>query len=273
MVLTEKLILIKVKMKLNTIIHADAAEYLNTMPKESIDLVITSPPYSDLRKYGGVGDTWNEDKFMYIANGLYNVLKDGGVIVWIVNDKTENGSKTLVSFKQALYFQKIGFNINDVMIWEKTNPMPVVKQPRYQDVFEYMFIITKGKPKTFNPITIPCKCAGNAYKSTVKNMGGENGRTYKQFNINKEKVSPNIWKCAISQNKTIHPAVFPEKLVIDHILSWTNENDIVLDPFIGSGTTALACIKTNRKFIGIDLNEDYVKLTNSRINELILTSD
>ena len=251
----------------NIIIHGDSAEVLRDVPSNSVDLVITSPPYSDLRKYGGVGDTWNENKFKDIALGLWNALKDGGVIVWIVNDKTEKGSKTLVSFKQALYFQEIGFNVNDVMIWQKDNPMPVVRQPRYQDVFEYMFIFSKGKPKTFNPIMIPCKCAGQAYNSTTKNMGGENGRTYKEFNINKEKIKPNVWNCAVAKNNTIHPAVYPEKLVIDHILSWSNENDVVLDPFIGSGTTAIACIKTNRKYIGIELNKDYVDLSRERIAE------
>ena len=252
-------------MEINKIYHADSSEFLYELPPKTIDLVVTSPPYSDLRKYGGVGDTWNEDKFKRIALGLFRILKDGGVVVWIVNDKTENGSKTLTSFSQALYFKEIGFHVNDVMIWCKTNPMPVVKQPRYQDVFEYMFIFSKGKPKTFNPIMIPCKCAGNDYKSTAKNIGGENGRTYKEFKINKEKVKENVWYCAIAPNKTIHPAVFPEKLIIDHILSWSNEGDIVLDPFIGSGTTALACIKTNRRYIGIEMNEEYVELTKERI--------
>lgn len=257
-------------MNTNAIIQGDSAEELFKLDRESVDLVITSPPYSDLRKYGGVGDTWNEDKFQQIAKGLIYVLKQGGVIVWVVNDKTENGSKSLVSFRQALFFQSLGLNVNDVMIWEKTNPMPVVRQPRYQDVFEYMFVFSKGKPKTFNPIMIPCKCAGQEYKSTAKNMGGENGRTYKEFNINKEKIKPNIWKIAIAQNKTKHPAVFPEQLVSDHILTWTNENDIVLDPFMGSGTTALSCIKNNRQFIGIELNQNYVNLINNRINDYLL---
>ena len=233
----------------------------------SIDLVITSPPYSNLRHYGNTlsNETWNEDKFEKIAEELYRVLKPGGVIVWIVNDKTENGSKSLVSFRQAIAFQEIGFNVNDVMIWEKENPMPVVKQPRYTDVFEYMFVFSKGKPKTFNPIMVPCKCAGQEYHSTTKNMGGENGRTYKEFNINKEKVKENIWKCAVAQNKTRHTAVYPQKLIEEHIKSWSNEGDLVLDPFMGSGTTALACMKTNRKYIGIEISEDYCNLINEQI--------
>jgi site-specific DNA-methyltransferase (adenine-specific) len=186
-----------------------------------------------------------------------------------VNDKTENGGKSLVSFRQALYFQEIGFVVNDVMIWRKTNPMPVVKQPRYTDVFEYMFVFSKGKPKTFNPIMVPCKCAGQEYHSTTKNMGGENGRTYKEFNINKEKIKENVWDFAIAQNKTGHPAVFPQNLIEEHIKSWSNEGDLVLDPFMGSGTTALAAKKLNRKYVGIEINEEYCNLINDRINNSI----
>ena len=254
----------------NKIFTGDAETILSTFPNNCIDLTVTSPPYSNLRHYGNTlnKDNWNYDKFQAITKQLFRITKDGGVVVWIVNDKTENGSKSLVSFRQALYFQEIGFNMNDVMIWEKENPMPTVKQPRYTDVFEYMFILSKGKPKTFNPIMIPCKCAGQEYHSTTKNMGGENGRTYKEFNINKEKIKGNIWECAVAQNKTGHPAVYPEKLIIDHIKSWSNECDIVLDPFIGSGTTAIAAKKLNRSYIGIDINEEYCNLTINRINNI-----
>ena len=135
----------------NKIFLGDSENVLKEyFPDECIDLIVTSPPYHDLRNYNGVlnKENWNHEKFKIIAKELYRVLKDGGVIVWIVNDKTEKGSKTLNSFRQALYFQELGLNANDTMIWEKTNPMPVVKQPRYQDVFEYMLVFSKGKPKT-----------------------------------------------------------------------------------------------------------------------------
>ena len=258
-------------MKIENNIYLGDAEtvLLENFPNECVDLTVTSPPYSDLRHYRNTinSKNWNHDKFKKIAEQLYRVTKNGGVIVWIVNDKTENGGKTLNSLRQALFFQEIGFNVNDVMIWEKTNPMPVVKQPRYQDVFEYMFILSKGKPKTFNPITEPCKCAGQEYHSTVKNIGGEDGRTYKEFNINKEKVKGNVWKIAVAQNKTIHPAVYPIQIAIDQILSWSNEGDLVLDPFMGSGTTAIACIKNNRKYVGIEINEDYYNLIKERIEK------
>ena len=148
----------------------------------------------------------------------------------------------------------------------KSNPLPQVKQPRYNQVFEYMFVFSKGAPKTFNPIMIPCKCAGQVYDSTCKNIGGENGRKHKKFNINKEKVKSNVWEIAIAQNHTSHPAVFPEKLAIDHIISWSNEGDLVLDPFMGSGTTGIACKKLNRKFIGIEKVEEYFNIAVERLN-------
>ena len=258
----------------NKIYLGDAEKVLQTeIPNNCIDLTITSPPYSDLRHYGNTlsNETWNDSKFRNIADELYRVTKDGGIVVWIVNDKTENGGKSLVSFRQALYFQEIGFLVNDVMVWRKTNPMPVVKQPRYADVFEYMFVFSKGKPKTFNPIMVPCKCAGQEYHSTTKNMGGENGRTYKEFNINKEKIKENVWDFAVAQNKNRgkHPAVFPQNLIEEHIKSWSNEGDLVLDPFMGSGTTALAAKKLNRKYIGIEISEKYCTLINNRINNSI----
>ena len=251
----------------NKIYFGDASKQLKNIENENIDLVVTSPPYDNLRKYNGVGDSWNHNKFQDIAKELVRVLKDGGVIVWVVNDKTEKGTKTGTSFRQVLYFMELGLNLNDTMIWQKSNPMPQVKQPRYNQVFEYMFVFSKGTPKTFNPLTEPCKCAGQKYDSTCKNMGGENGRTHKTFNINKEKVMSNIWNIAVAQNKTKHPAVYPIEIPLRHIKSWTNENDTVLDPFLGSGTTALAAIELKRKFIGIEMNEEYYNIAKERINE------
>lgn len=252
----------------NNIYLGDSEDILKTLPDESIDLVITSPPYDNLRKYNGVGNTWNHEKFKKIADELKRILKVGGVIVWVVNDKTENGSETGTSFKQALYFNEIGLNLNDTMIWLKTNSMPQVKQPRYSQDFEYMFVFSKGKPKTFNPIMVPCKCAGKDYNSTCKNMGGENGRTYKSFKINKEKVKSNVWEIGVAQNKTPHPAVFPLQIALEHIKSWSNENDVVLDPFLGSGTTAIAAKMLNRKYVGIEMNEDYYNLSKNRIENI-----
>ena len=172
------------------------------------------------------------------------------------------------------------------MIWKKKNPMPQVKQKRYSDCFEYMFVFSKGFPKTFNPITVPCKSSGKIYNSTGKNIGGENGRRELNYIVNSEKVKENIWEYGVASNKkTItvekindtsdieykevrHPAVFPINLVIDHINSWTNEGDVVLDPFMGSGTVALASILTNRQYIGIEMNDEYYQLCLKNIEDL-----
>ena len=241
--------------------QGDCLELMKDIPDKSIDLVITSPPYDDLRNYNSTID------FEKIIKELYRIIKIGGVVVWNVNDRIKNGSKSLTSFKQAILFNKIGFNVNDVMIWEKTNPMPQVKQPRYNQVFEYMFVFSKGKPKTFNPIMVNCKSANKEYKSTCKKITKGKDREYKEFKINKQKIDNNIWKFAVAQNKTSHSAVFPLELPLRHIRSWSNEGDIILDPFMGSGTTGVACKKLNRKFIGIELSEEYYNIAVRRINE------
>lgn len=257
------------EMYLNEIICGDCCEKVKELIERGIktDLIITSCPYDDLRTYEGKIQ-FDEAKWRELIPLLYELTNDGGVVVWIVNDMVKNGSKTGTSFKQAIAFMEAGFNINDTMIWSKTNPMPQVKQPRYNQCFEYMFVFSKGKPKTFNPIKVPCKCAGQNYDSTCKNMGGENGRTEKHFTINKEKVKSNIWECAVAQNKTIHTAVFPLQLIIDHIKSWTNEGDLVLDPFVGSGTSGVAAKLLKRNFIGIDIVPEYCELAKNQIENI-----
>ena len=247
------------------ILCGDSSELLKNIGDEEIDLIVTSPPYDDLRKYGGIPTVFDFDKFKQIADELARVLKTGGVIVWVVGDRVVKGSKTGSSFRHALYFMDIGLNLNDTMIWLKSNPIPVVRQPRYSPCYEFMHILSKGKPKTFNPIMRRTKCGGQAYHSTGKRMGGENGRRELNYTVNSETVDYNVWKMAIAQNKTGHPAVFPFELAEKHILSWSNPGDIVLDPFVGSGTVPMACIKHDRRYIGMDISEEYCKMAEQRI--------
>ena len=267
---------------INQVFRGDSSDILSEIEDNSVDMIITSPPYDKLRNYGNTLNSWNEEKFKCIATHLSRVLKEGGIIVWNVNDAVENGSRTCTSFRQVLFFvEECGLKLNDTMIWQKLNPMPQVKQCRYSDCFEYMFVFSKGKPKTFNPIKVPCKSAGKNYNSTGKNIGGENGRRELNYIVNSEKVKNNIWEYGVASNKKTmeieidgekievrHPAVFPIEMVIDHIKSWTNEGDIVLDPFMGSGTVAMASILTNRKYVGIELNEHYHMLCMKNISDL-----
>jgi len=240
----------------------------NAIPDNFINLTITSPPYGDLRDYDG--------NFLFdykiILKELYRVTKEGGVVVWVVNDKTENGSESGDSFRQALYAKDIGFNLYDTMIY-KTGKFPL-NHDRYEQEFEYMFVFSKGKPKTFNPIKVKSKWAGDEpyINKRMKDGSQEAGDKYK---VKEYKVKGNIWDIQSGHNKSTldtiayeHPAIFPEKLAKDHIKSWSNEGDIVFDPMCGSGTTLKMAKKLKRKYIGIDINDNYCKLSRARLKLL-----
>ena len=244
----------------------DSAKVLENISDNSIDLIVTSPPYDNLRKYKGY--TFDFEK---IAKELFRVIKDGGVMVWVVSDQTVNGSESGTSFKQALFFKEIGFNLHDTMIYAKTNPIPQ-NHNRYEQCFEYMFVLSKGKPKTFNPLRQPTKNAGKTFNwGNRKTVLDENQcRRHKETDIrvcNDSKIRNNIFYYSVGGGKSGHPAVFPYQLAEDHILSWSNEGDIILDPFMGSGTTGVAALNNNRKFIGIEINEEYFNSCTNRLKE------
>lgn len=251
--------------------NANCLDILSEMPDKSIDLVITSPPYDYLRSYDiNIYELWNFNMFEKIAIELTRVLKYGGVIVWVVNDATINGSETGTSFKQALYFKEIcGLNLHDTMIYAKNDPVPS-NQNRYGQQFEYMFIFSKGKPKTFNPIKITCKYVGAQKNGTFRSFNGILRK--KTFKVKENKIKYNIWFYDVGYNKSStdkiafhHPAIFPEQLAYDHIISWSNEADIVLDIFLGSGTTAKQCEILKRKWIGIEISEKYCEIAKQRV--------
>jgi len=240
-------------------------ETMAKMPDNFIDLTVTSPPYDNLRTYKG----YSFD-FENVANELFRVTKQGGVVVWVVDDATVKGSETLTSFKQALFFKDIGFNVHDTMIYAKNSYMPLTHN-RYEQQFEYMFVFSKGKPKTFNPIMIPSLTAG-----TKRNRGGSkaNETTYaerlrdEKTTVNNEKQKPNIWFYDVGKNdKTQHNAPFPEQLANDHIISWSNEGDLVYDPFMGSGTTAKMSILNNRNWVGSEISFEYCKIIEERVKK------
>lgn len=243
--------------------QGDCLEVLKTIPDESIDLIVTSPPYDDLRNYNNKLN-WNFEVFKNIVQELYRVLKKGGVIVWVVNDKTQNGSESGTSFKQALYFKELGLNLHDTMIWFKSNAMPQVDKTRYTQSFEYMFVFSKGKPKTTNLRTIPTKHGGKYLArgdGNIENINKKGGNVVKR-----ERVAFNIFDVCVGGRNYGHPAIFPLEIPKLHIATWSNENDNVLDCFMGSGTTGVICKELNRNFIGIELDENYYKIACERIN-------
>jgi site-specific DNA-methyltransferase (adenine-specific) len=253
-----------------TLVSGDAIYEMKKIANDSIDCIITSPPYDSIRTYNGYCD-FDFEKFKLVAIESLRVLKQGGCIVWIVADQTKNGSETGTSFRQALYFQSIGFNIHDTMIWSKNGFTDVASlRYRYAQTFEYMFVLSKGKLKTFNPIKDkPNKWKGTRVHGTIRLPNGEtkpktNNKVLAEFG-----QRYNVWKydSALSNNeRTGHPAQFPVRLITDHVKSWTNENDVVLDMFMGSGTTGVVCKRLNRNFIGIELNPEYFEMAVDRIN-------
>ena len=252
------------------LILGDCLDKMIEMEDGCVDLTVTSCPYDNLRTYDGIIDTWNFDKFKDIAKELYRVTADGGVVVWVIGDSTVKGSETGTSFRQALYFMELGFNLHDTMIWNKGS-FAFPSKGRYHQVFEYMFVFSKGTPKAFNPI----KDRENKYVGT---RGASGRKANGERNTGKSEVREkwgqrfNIWNYPIGGGHSAsdkiafeHPAIFPEKLAEDHILSWSNEGDVVFDPFMGSGTTGKMAILNNRHFVGIELNEDYFEISKKRI--------
>lgn len=256
-------------MKVNKIYNERCLETMSRMPDNFIDLTVTSPPYDSLRTYNdNIDETWGEHVWKPIIKELYRVTKDGGVVVWVVGDATIDGSETGTSFRQALYFMECGFKLHDTMIYYKNNPMPQTGK-RYHQHFEYMFALSKGTPKTFNPITEPTKYQGLA---NMKNRGKDGTLNYEKVERSTRKKVGNVFFYSIgggisTKDKIAyeHPAIFPEALAVDQIKTWTNENDIVYDPFMGSGTTAKMAYLSKRNWIGSELSKEYCEIAENRI--------
>lgn len=260
------------ELPLDTIICGDNCDEMGKLPRECIDLVVTSPPYDDLRTYGG--HSWD---FYGVAWQLKRVLKPGGVIVWVVNDKTDDGDETGTSMRQALHFKEIGLRLHDTMIWNRLCPFP--ESNRYHPAFEYMFVFSNGAPSTFNCIKDRETSTGGA--ESVSRMerqpDGTIRRPKREFVRNEVGSRLNIWEVRAGWGQSTkdqfafdHPAIFPEDLARDHILSWSNEGDIVLDPFSGSGTTAKMARELGRHYIGIEVNESYVEISRKRLAQQLL---
>lgn len=262
-------------LELNKIHLTDCIEGCKKLDDESIDLVVTSPPYDNLRNYdNGQGTIWGESVWKALAEQLYRVVKPGGVVVWIVSDATVDGSETGTSFKQALHFMSCGFNLHDTMLWIKSGGGAVGSNYAYSQNFEYMFVFSKGRPKAINLIEdIPTNY--NTETLTVRTLRGQakmpgvsrDIRTIKCKSFSKRN---NWWYLVPSgqEGSAFHPAVFPTELARDHIISWSNKGDVVLDPFMGSGTTAVEAVKLGRKFIGFDISPEYIKGANARLKKL-----
>lgn len=252
---------------INKILHGDCLDIMQRMEENSVDMILTSPPYDNLRTYKGF-----VFPFKSIARQLYRVVKNGGIVVWVVNDATIEGTETGTSFTQALFFKEIGFNLHDTMIFRKKNPIPQIYRKRNNNEFEYMFVFSKGAVETHNPIMVDCLHAGLELNGTTyKNYSkAEQKREKMAKPVKAQKIKGNIWEYVVGKNLEDqeakgHPAPFPCDLARDHILSWSNVGDVVLDPMSGSGTTCKVAKQLGRNYIGIDISEEYCELARNRI--------
>ena len=267
-----------IELTLNQIICGDNCEVMRTLPSDSIDLVVTSPPYDNLRTYSAgkpMSELWD---FEGVAQQLWRIIKPGGVVVWVVSDATVDGSETGTSFRQALRFMDIGFRLHDTMIWEKVDPKPGDGKVRYHDAWEYMFVLSNGRPSTCSLLRdVPSLNAGSKYTKNWDRRRNEKaeGVDRKEWIQPKFSYRRNIWKTLHGGNQPDlvalrHPACFPEALARDHILSWSNEGDIVLDPFAGSFTTCKMAKLMGRKWIGIEVNPEYCEIGKDRMAQQVL---
>lgn len=254
-------------LELDKIHCGDNCDLMAMMPRECVDLVVTSPPYDDLRTYGG--HSWD---FFGVAWHLKRVLKPGGVIVWVVADATKDGSETGSSFEQALHFKRLGLNLLDTMIWNKPPAGANGNNDAYPQSAEFMFVVTNGKPKTSNRLAD----RRNAWAGTSgpTSSGGRSPKFGAQAAariwVAEFGLRTNVWDIAQSREGNAHPAVFPFDLARDHVATWSNPGDLVLDPFCGSGTTAKAAKTLGRQFIGLEVNPEYCRIAEQRIAQEVL---
>lgn len=254
------------------LMFGDCLERIKEIPDNSIDLVVTSPPYDNLRTYKD-SLNWNFEIFKSVANELKRVIKKGGVIVWVVGDATIKGSESGTSFRQALYFKEIGLNLHDTMIYQK-NSYPFPPSNRYYQQIEYMFVISNGSPKTFNGLRVPTIYRKNTSEISTTRQKDGTTKAMKYEKGKADRLMDNIWPLNTGFMRTTkdkeaykHPALFPDELANRHILSWSNEGDTVLDPFMGSGTTGKQAKLLKRNFIGIECVKEYFRIAKQRIKD------
>ena len=261
----------KKTVKINTIYNENCIKTMSNLDSLSVDMTVTSPPYDDMRKYDGN----SFDEFEEIANELYRITKDGGVVVWVIGDQTRQGNESGTSFNHALYFKKIGFNLFDTMIYLKPPRGACGNNKTYWQTFEYMFVFSKGMPKTINLLLDRENKGPRIGDNGTKRLHDGSLKKLKRGGYDKKGRRTNVWQYNVGNGHSAsddiaheHPAIFPEKLAKDHILSWSNEGDIVYDPFMGSGTTAKMCLLNDRKYIGSELSKDYYKIIKQRLKNV-----
>lgn len=261
---------IKKEVATNKIVCGDCVEVLKSFPDNSIDLVVTSPPYDQIRKYNGFSFNLHNT-----GKEIFRVLKDGGIAAMVIQDQTKNFGKSLTSFKTVIdWCDNVGFKLFETVIYKKHGAEGAWWTKRFRVDHEYIPIFLKGeRPAYFNkePLKIPSKHGGKTMTGGGTRLTNGIRIPTRSIKINPMKCRGTLWDYTTcgdgTRLKHQHPATFPDKLPIDFIQCFCPEKGIVLDPFVGSGTTILAAMQLNRNYVGIDISKEYCELTKKRIKE------
>ena len=264
------------------LVNGDCAAVLPGLPPA--DLILTSPPYDGMREYGGYSDAFDFDA---VAAACVANLAPGGLLVWVVADQIVDGGDSGTSFRQALSFMGLGLTLHQPMIYQRWSLSGMRKKAYYKD-FEYMFVFSKGKLKTANILEDKrnlatggrkaSKMSGlgrsgdnqNSYLGLTGGIVPEYGRRGSVWYYNAGKYAGNLKGDLDYQTLAEHPAIFPQRLARNHILSWTNPGDLVIDPMVGSGTTLRAAADFGRRAVGIEINPEYCDLIRQRLAQSVL---
>jgi site-specific DNA-methyltransferase (adenine-specific) len=272
------------KMQITTdIYHGDSQEQLKLLPDDSIDLIVTSPPYADQRKstYGGIHPDHYVEWFLPISEQLLRVLKPTGTFILNIKEKVVEGERSTYVMELILEMRKQGWLWTEEFIWHKKNSYPGKWPNRFRDAWERLLQFNKNKKFHMyqEEVMVPM---GDWANSRLKNLSEtdkirDNSKVGSGFGknisnwVNRDKAYPtNVLHLATECNNKNHSAAFPEGLPEWFIKLFTRENDTVLDPFMGSGTTLLVANRMSRNAIGIDTVAEYCESVRQQLNTVEL---
>ena len=288
--------------ELNKIYPESNLETMQRIESNSIDMVLTSPPYANARAktYGGIDADDYINWFIPIAKEIYRILKPTGSFILNIGDNTIDGETHLYTFEIPIVLKReIGFKFIDPLIWHKKTTPPGKFKNRFKDGWEFCFHFSKTLDIKFNPYAVAEKTTqvsidralrhkdthimksttGSGFNNPNKNLKERRNRqtgsgfgTDDNYMDSLEMALPmNVIYCSPETRNMNHSAPFPIEIPVFFIKAFTDENDIIYDPFLGSGTTAEAALRLNRKFIGSEIKTEYVSTANNRIKEHLVS--